>query len=581
MPINGININQKFSAENIGELIKLIDNTTSFVPQWQQDLAAKISKDLQVHTMGHFFEKSIGMFDEEPKEGKQYNVKSYEPITKSSINKGLLELSRILSSTTANITIDVNDTSKLQPLIQNYIDKWVDYGQAKDPNSKAVIIDGKLKVVEFIDIIYIDKEAIVFIDEENSNYDITKVEVPFAKGICGNKKIESFYYNYKREYIGKKTIILKNKFQIITLIKEGSSKVWDFIIEPNEIQNIPYINLGIKEVVSGVFESALQPFVPFGNLALLSHKTYRQIDSLMGYPRMTELETACEAFGCKSGKTPCTDIEKIKLNNGLPTYEDCQTCGGSGTVSAQTLWRIYKKKIQPNVSANDSGLNIPSVEYHLPPIEALTHSNDAWKELLDMAEKAIYVYQKKESGQTQTAEAKEKELQEKYNSYIKSTDSFFNGFQILLTELFGVGVVVEKPLSLAVMGEIEAFSLLQLISDSTATAPIKMAHLDGFLKRYISPSNPVVKATNILKKLDPFLFYTNVDFESLDNMGVLSAEDKVIHYFSFPLLMQMYYEDKDWFIKPNVETELNLRLAKKMAKFNDAKTNIQAALENA
>lgn len=582
MPINKIEINQKFNSDNVFTLVNLISSAKTFIEDWKVEFWAKIASNLQVHTMGNFFMKSVTLYEQEPKEGKEYNVKSYEPITKGSINKGLLDLSRIFSTTSSNITISLKDTSNLKNVLQQYVDKFVDIGQAKDPNSKAVVQDGKIKVIESVDILYLDKNSIIYIDRENSDYILIKKDNLILKGYCGDTKIESFNYEFIPSYNGKKTIVVQNQFQTISIVRKDGNDYYDTIIEGRvrDLKVAPYVHLGVKEVMEGVFESAVSPFIPFGNMALLNHKTQRQVEALFGYPSMTEIESPCQEPSCVNGKNLCSDEEQAA--NGGQMYKNCTTCNGTGNVSMQTLWRKFMRKIDPNRTASESGLDIPSVQYHLPPTDALTRTNELWKEALEMAEKAIFVNEKKETGNTQSADAKEKDLQEKYNSLTKSSNVFYNGLEVLLNIIYDdENIVVEKPLSLAVLSDIEVFQLLETISSSSAPQFIKSTHLENFLKRYVSQSNPIVKAVEILRKYDIFLFYTNKELDDIESLGGILKQDKIFHIYSFPILMQMYNENSDWFYSDKLESELFKRIAYKTSGYNEAAVNIKNALNNA
>lgn len=577
-----LNLNQRFTDVNITELLKAIQQNVFSIPQWQRDLWRKIKRELQVHTQGHFFFKSTDLFKEEPKEGKEYAVKSYEPITKGSITRGLLDIDRVFSTTTSNITIDVSALGDLKAIVNQYTKLWVDIGQAVDPNSIIAVIDNRIKTFESEDIIYIDDISFIALDKTMSTYTTEEENTVYLSGICGDKKLESFYRSYKTVYGDKKTIIVGNQFQNIVIGFEKGIPDYYIINDFKEpLNKKPYVNLGVRLLREGVYESALQGFVPFGNMCLLHHKTHRQVEALFGYPRMTEIETKCEEHGCINGQVWCTDPDKMASNNGQPFYENCPTCKGTGSISMQSLWRIYKRKVDGTRPATETGLAIPSVQFHVPPVDILDRTNDMWKDLLQMAEEAIFIKDKKETGNEQSAAAKEKDLQEKYNSYAKSANVFYSGLEFVLQSLYGKEVNVEKPMSLAVMGEIEAFQLLQLISTSNAPHFIKTAHLDNFLKKYVSQSNPIVRAVDVLKKYDLFLFYTNDELIELDSLGVISREDKLYHVYGFPLVMQLYYENRSVFNEGNIEKLFTDRLQDKLRLIGRASDNIKVQLANA
>lgn len=576
-------LNKLFTPDNIKELIEAIVNKKVNVPEWQRKEWNRLKDELQVHTQGHFFMKSIDLYRQEPADGKEYAIRSYEPITKSSINRGLIDLSRVFLSTATNISLPVNRIDQAKKTIQEYVEKFVDVAQALDPNTVAVAVDGQIKYVQSGDILAIDKDFVLFIDRDNSDFEMIESPRQYFSAKADDKKVISFVKFYEPQYNGKKTYILSNKFQTVTLTKEKGSKDFDVTFNVKNSSDIkPYVALGVKIIGENVRESAVHNFIPFGNMCLLHHKTHRQIEALFGYPRMTEIETPCNNPDCYNGKVICKDPAKLELaGNPQILYESCDSCNGTGSISLQSLWRIYKRKVESTRPANETGLEVPSVQFHLPPVEALERTNDMWKELLELAEKAIFIRDKKETGNTESASAKEKDLQDKYNALQKVAEVYYSGLETLLSALFESVVTIERPVSMAVMGETEAFELLEKISASKAPVFIKNAHLENFLKRYVSASNPVIKAVELLKKIDLFLFYSNEELQQLSDMGVLSAEDKIIHYYAYPILMQLFYNNPDIFNLAGTEKLLNEKIeVKKTEILSPADSSIRRALLN-
>jgi hypothetical protein len=124
-------------------------------------------------------------------------------------------------------------------------------------------------------------------------------------------------------------------------------------------------------------------------------------------------------------------------------------------------------------------------------------------------------------------------------------------------------VSVQKPISFAIMSEIESFEYLNLIVNSESPIFIKTTHVENFLKKYISSSSPIIRIVNVLKKVDIFCFYTKSDLKALSDNGIIDDKQWRIHAYAYPLLMQMYaiepqilqLEDEVIIRKLNVELE--------------------------
>jgi|GEM_PF-6962656 len=178
---------QVYSENNISELIKKImgNREESAFPfnYWN-----KKKLDLQVHTKGKIYEKTLTVFKNEEPAASQFVIGTYEPITKSSIWKGIDNISRIFKNTGFDITTDA-DTSMFianSGIKEKIIDNFVNGSMSTDPNIFAVpYLDQEnrwnITFVESNLIKYIDKESIAFIDESSSKFHIELDYYPFLK----------------------------------------------------------------------------------------------------------------------------------------------------------------------------------------------------------------------------------------------------------------------------------------------------------------------------------------------------------------------------------------------------------------
>jgi hypothetical protein len=548
-----------YSEENIKELLQIVNGsgikTTAPYTYWKQ-----LKYDLQVHTKGKLFEKITSVYKNEDKNATEFVLKTFEPITKGSIWKGIDNVARIFKHTGFDIAGSkesikfITEKKIKEKIIENFIEKSI----ATDPNTFAVpyFENGKWET-EFIEseqIESITDDYIVYINDNESDYTLVKKSV--------HRDISVLLNDYEKNY-SRKSFIFVSKYQYISIVSKEGKQETTIIDLKNEIE--PYVPTGVNPQLNNVFESPVQGFIPFGNKALLQHRTAVSVENLFGYPRMSELELPCDQ--CTRGEVACD------ITDACPSgYESCTKCDGTGSVSLQSIFKIYKRKL----SAENPELNIDidPVRFHTPDIGILEYVSKAWKETLQLAEDSIYIQQRNETGNVESAKSREKQLEQMYSWLDRISTQFYeNAKEIINNELILnnlPAVEIEKPISFAIMSELESFEYLNLIVNSDSPIYIKTAHTENFLKKYISSSNPIIKIVDILKKIDIFCFYTSKDLQTLSNSGIIDDKQWRIHAYAFPVLSQMYaldsylFELSDDVILRKLNTELDKYMPKEL-----------------
>jgi len=325
---------------------------------------------------------------------------------------------------------------------------------------------------------------------------------------------------------------------------------------PRDIE--PYISTGVNKEFGYVSESPVSPFIPFGNISLLQHRAARSVENIFGYPRMSEIELPCD--NCHYGKEKCEITEENSSGE-----RECSKCHGTGALSLQSIFKIYKRRLSEDPAANN---DIDPVKFHTPDVGILEYISKSWKDTLRLGEDSIYVQQIVETGNIQTAKSREKQLEQMYSWLDRLSNFFYSSASKIINNLCllnGRGHVnIEKPISFAIMNELESFEYLNTIVNSNSPIFIKTVHIENFLKKYISSSNPIIRVVDILKKVDVFCFYSMEDLQKMSNSGVIDDKEWKIHAYAFPLLNQMYALNPELFLKEDdqILKELNGELKK-------------------
>jgi hypothetical protein len=557
----------KYDANNVGELIKKIQ--TGGIAEYQQYFWNKLKKALVVHTEGRLFDKVITVFNNEDPESSKFVLNTYESVTKGSVWRGIDNLSRIFNSTGFDITGDPSTIQTLseQDFFGKYVNDFINISTARDPNTVQVWVknDQDEWVSRFIEtqfILLLNDDEIGFIDIEHSTYEIQvdRSRIGSVTNVLhDHRKITNSYYEGTVYTFGTKVrYIYINKEQFIQAdYNQGEAEI--------KIENFsqplksPYTYTGVERIEKGVHNSAVAGFIPFGNHALIQHRTFRSVEALFGYPRMSEVELPCDQ--CVRGQVSCSPCEEFP--DGM---KPCSECNGSGYLSLQSPFKIYKRKLFPD--APELNANVRPVEFFTPDIGILNYNADAWRKTLQLGEDAIYIQQRVETGNVESAASREKTMESMYAWLGRISSVIYSNIQNALDNYSAItnggAIVLNRPMSFAIMSEIEAFQYLNTIVTTDAPTFIKSTHIENFLNKYVSKTNPIIKVVDVLKRVDPFVFYTVADLKALSDAGVISDSDWRTHAYAYPLMMQMVTRDPELLVQD--VAELELLLASEIAK---------------
>lgn len=558
--------------QKIPALIKASEMTK--VEGWKRDYFEKICRELQVHTKGQLFAKVDTLFPHEHPDSKAHCLSTYEPITKASIWKGINNLLRIFSSSSFSYSVGDDLTDWLaeyehdgQNLLNHFLQEWVHRAIAEDPNGLFVVYppdyaeERGMCPVQWVRSEMIKSRTdgmISFISEAESEVKYyyenttTKREVFYDASIDSMNALsctQTTYNQRLRVKVVKEVVHLFTLDGFIVYKKNGSKNFETTIVDfADPLQQLPVFAGGgtvADKADQLLFESFVHPFIPFGNLALLQHRNHRAVDLQFSYPRMMELQVPCDHKGCSGGKVKCRKTDKYPDG-----FMNCPSCKGSGFVVSQSPYKVYNPKYDPNDSNENKHLSVDPVKFFAPDTSIINYSKDAWKEYLKQAETSIFVMQKVYTGQVQSAESKEIDLDDLYAWLLNVSKVFYKNLRTMLQCLEDyvsrnpTNVSVERPFSFAILTEGEAFLALNNILMSKAPIFIKGNQVENFVNKFVSRDSPVLRALAVLKQYDPLLFYALDEVQTFKGSNVITQEMYQKHVLAYPLLLKLYMQDK-------------------------------------
>lgn len=550
--------------KEIAAIVKLIQE--SKMPEWWLSYAKQLSYNLQVHTKGLMFDKITGLYPNEHPDSQKHCINSFESITKGSIWKAINNIIRVFNNSSYNIQISDKTKEVIEQyqdsegsLFSQFLEDWIKYAVATDPNGICVVYpldytDDLYRYVCYQDLVKVDEEILIFQSEYESekkiefndqeygrevfiDYEYAKEGQPNVRHTTArtfNRSLETKYLNTVYH------VFTKTHFIKFYKDKPGDTEFkYNFYKHPKELETLPYFENGGVEVEKDVYESFVQPFVPFGNLALMSHRNQRATDLMFSYPRMSEVQQECDVcHGTGYYDKACTDV--------------CKTCNGSKYVTIQSPYKVYRK-VHDSFDADNKVFSTPSVEFYTPPVGIIDYNNKQWQSYLSQAEQAVFVQQKIETGNVEAAKSKEIDREDLYSWLANIKKVLFNNLQMFLQYLENyvnaspIAVSVEQPYSLAILTESEAFEAMDKLLASNAPVLLKASQIDNFVNKFISESSPVKRALHILKKYDPLLYYSDDTLASYKGMGSVSGKQMIQHVYAYPILIQMYELDQSLF----------------------------------
>lgn len=550
--------------KQIAGLVKLIQEAK--MPDWWRDYARQLSYNLQVHTKGLMFDKITGLYPNEHPDSQKHCINSYESITKGSIWKAINNIIRVFNNSSYNIQISEKTKQAIEKyqksegsLFSQFLEDWIKNAVASDPNGICVAYpvdytEDLYRYVSYKDIIKKSDDLLIFISEVESAANIEMIDQQYAKEIffdyeyaegapnVRHNTVKTFNRRLEKKYTNEVYhVFTKTHFLRFYKDDPGDKEFkYDFYKHPTELKSLPYFDNGGTEIEQGIYESFVQPFVPFGNLALMAHRNQRASDLMFSYPKMSEVQQTCDECHGKGQTT------------GETGWEPCKACNGQKYVSIQSPYKVYRK-VNDSFDADGKVFSTPSVEYYTPPIGILDYSNRQWASYLEKAEEAVFVQQRQDTGAVESAKSKSIDREELYSWLANISKVLYGNLQLFLQSLENyvnpspITVSVEQPYSFAILTESEAFEALTVMLSSDAPVPLKASQVDNFVNKFISESSPVKRALHILRKFDLLLYYSNAHVLNLKAQGSVSPKMVTQHTLAYPLLIQLYELDKTLF----------------------------------
>lgn len=579
--------------QTIQQLVKLIQEAQ--MPKWWSDYASQLAYNLQVHTKGLMFDKVTGLYPNEHPDSQKHCVSSYESITKGSIWKAINNIIRVFNNSSYNIQISEKTKAVIEEyqdsegsLFSQFLEDWIKNAVASDPNGICVTYpldytDDLYRYIAYKDLRKVSDEVLIFVSEVESESKVEWIDTEYTKEIfidyeyakegmpnVRRNSVRTFNRRIEKKYINEVFHVF-TKTHFIRFYKDdpGDKEFkYDYYAHPKPLETLPFFENGGVEVENDLYESFVQPFVPFGNLALMAHRNHRAVDLMFSYPRMSEVQQECDV---------CNGTGETRCETGLET---CKSCNGSKYVTIQSPYKTYRK-VHDSFDTDNKVFSTPSVEYYSPDAAILDYSKNEWKDYLGQAEQAVFVQQKVETGNVEAAKSKEIDREELYAWLANISKVLYGNLQMFLQYLENyvnaspIQVSVERPYSFAILSESEAFEALSSMLASSVPVPIKANQIDNFINKFISESSPVKRALHILKKYDLLLYYSNSDVVNLKGQGFVDQKMCQKHTLAYPVLMQLYELDKSLF---DLEDEqIIIKLSEEVDKYDltqDLRTSV-------
>lgn len=555
----------ELSSEILEPLVKRIQEEK--MPDWWTDYASQLAYNLQVHTKGLMFDKITGLYPNEHPDSQKHCINSYESITKSGIWEALNNIIRVFNNSSYNIQISEKTRKLIEQyqdsegsLFSQFLEDWIKNAVATDPNGICVTYppdytSDLYRYVSYKDLISITDDTLIFQSEKESEIKTELINTEYEKEIfidyeyvpegqpnVRRNVVRTFNQRLEKKYINTVYHVF-TKTYFIRFYKDNPGDKefkYEFIKHPKELNTLPYFENGGVEVENNLYESFIQAFIPFGNLALMSHRNHRAVDLMFSYPRMSEVQQECDVCN-GTGETRCAT-----------GTENCKTCKGSKYVTIQSPYKTYRK-VHDSFDTDGKVFSTPSVEFYSPDSAILDYSKNEWKDYLNEAKKAVFVQTKIETGNVEAAKSKEIDREQLYAWLANISKVLYGNLQMFLQYLENyvnanpIAVSVEKPYSFAILTESEAFEALNTMLMSSAPVLLKASQIDNFINKFISESSPVKRALQILKKYDLLLYYSNSEIISLKGQGFVDNKMCMRHTLAYPILIQLYEMDRTLF----------------------------------
>jgi hypothetical protein len=553
------------------------------LPEWQKKLFKKYAEAVQVHSRGEIFYKIDRLFPNEHPESKEHRILSFESITEASFGRAANNVNRIFKN--SSYSVEASDKVIAETTANGYhgtnfyswfLDEWVKVALKNDPNSRIVVYPpsytketGRPPVV-FVDschLKFLTEDSLIFVSEIESYVDYELKELCVTSETFYDQSINKWNAREaaKNTYTPKLEATVKRPvyhcffkgvgfYRIEQLDKAGQEAngggQYSLEFFPFEQDFLPCIDAGGEKGKNEVNKSFLHPFVSFGNLALLQHSQHTAVNFTFSFPRMSEIQGPCDVEGCNGGHITCESEADIAA---FGDKKPCRKCGGTGFTRNQTPYKVYVKQHDPQLQEDTKHLEVDDVKYYSPDVAILDYSKDEWKNYLEMAEMAVYVNQRVSTGNVESAKSKEIDREDMYSFLFKVGQCYFNRLRFVLQAFENYNstspmqVSVETPYSYAILSEGEAFVALKDILSSTVPVMLKASQVESFISKFVSQASPIRKFLEVLKIVDPLLYYTGQEIAGFKASNIVTPDQYSVHVFAFPTLQNMFIADNNLF----------------------------------
>lgn len=584
----------------------------SKLPEWQRKLFKQYAEAVQVHSQGEIFYKLDTLFPNEHEASKTQRILSFESVTEASFGRAANNVNRIFKNSSytveaSEVTIQEANEHKYDGvnLYSWFLEEWVKYALKQDANARIVIYPpeyvakyGRPEIcfIESCYIKHLSDDAVMFISEEESLIDYQLKPMSVCSEVFYDQSINQTNVReaQNRTYTPRMESVIKKYvyhafFKGVGFYKieqTGVGGEYDFEFFPFDQDFLPCIDAGGEKGKNNINKSFLHPFVPFGNLALLQHSQHTAVNFTFSFPRMSEIVGPCEAVGCQDGFINCETPEDLAA---FGEKKRCKNCRNGWTTN-QTPYKVYQKHYDPQMTDDAKYLEVDDVKYYTPDVSILDYSKNEWKNYLDMAETAVYIQQRVATGGVESAKSKEIDRDDMYSFLYRVGKCYFQRLRFVLQakENYLVSnptqVSVETPYSYAILSEGEAFDALKDILASTVPIMLKASQVESFINKFVSMSSPIRKFLDVLKVVDPLLYYTNQEIVAFKSGTIVTVPQYSTHVFAYPTLQNMYADDPNIFLQDTKVIAAKLTEALKVflpEPVKDLKTTILEASQKA
>ena len=344
----------------------------------------------------------------------------------------------------------------------------LDYIIALELKQKQVIIDEKLKVIEYEHWTYYSTDETIILDE-----DIT---------VNNAKDDVNTYLRGEFEYID-----INKKAYKVTRITPSYKEI--------PCKRIGFIHDNMTD--GRTFVSPMNPAIPFYNKLLKSVSELDLTSSLHNFPQKIESIGKCMAAGCNGGIDP--------------EGKECSVCGGTGYQQTHTSAQDVVQVALPNLLNGEQQFDLDNVvKYLYLPSEAMTMQINYINDLKLDSYRAIYnseIFTKQEVSDTATG--RNIDMQSVYDTlypfavkYVADQEYIYKKIKEITGLKIEFSATVEKDFKLKSYEDL--LFELKTAKDAGASADVIEKINDNIAEAFYQDDNIMMERYKTQKAFDPF-----------------------------------------------------------------------------